>query len=207
MSRHHRKLQDPAKPGRKAQEREARIQAARQRDRLPKFIALASILVDKWRKNEALQDDIASMPANERRYYKMQLAKIDKTIGRVVPLLFSERPRPGSSMMRDASDLLLYLLQAVCSAKSMPETCMHKDVHAVMTYIVYVALQESQWNMDAREEVRHLISCLGAFCNHAIPANSELIPALNEVFCLTRNRLHSGAELPHYEGVPEVEVA
>ena len=208
MSRHHRNAQAaPAKPGKKALKREARIQAARQRDRLPKFIALASILIDKWRRNEALQDDIASLPANERRFYRMQLAKIDKAIGKVVPMLFHERPRPGSPMMRDASDLLLYLLQAVCTAKSMPETCMHMDVHSVITYIVYTALQESQWNMDAPEDVRHLITCLGAFCNHTIKADSPLIPALNEVFCKTRNRLHSGAELPHYEGVPEVEVA
>lgn len=208
MSRRHRHAQPaPAKPGRKAQEREARIQAARQRDRLPKFIALASILIDKWRKNEALQDDIASLPANERRFYKMQLAKIDKQLVKVVKLLFTEKPRPGSPMMRDASDLLLYLLQSVCTAKAMPETCMHKDVHAVMTYLVYTALQEWQWNTDAKEEVRHLIICLGAFCNHAIGKDSPLIPALNEVFCLTRNRLHSGAQLPHYDGVPEVEVA
>lgn len=201
-------------PGKKAEKREARIQAARQRNRLPKFVALASILIDKWRKNEALQDDIASLPANERRYYKMQLAKVDKAIGKVVKLLFSERPRPGSSMMQDASGLLLGLLQSVCSAQKMPETCMHMDVHAVITYIIYTALREwqtTEWDKDgslaSSEEVRHLITWLGVFCDHIIPADSPLVPALNDVFCETRNLLHSGAPLPHYDGVPEVEVA
>lgn len=213
--RHNRKaVPMPARTGKKEQEREARIMAARQRCRLPKFVALASILIDKWRKNNALQDDIASLPANERRFYAMQLAKVDKQLAKVVKLLFTEKPRPGSPMMRDASDLLLCLLQAVCSAKKMPETCMHMDVHAVVTYLVYVALHEWQAmecddpdSMASRKEVQDMITQLRIFCDHAIKSDSALIPALNDVYCATRNTLHSGAPLPHYEGVPEVEVA
>ena len=205
MSRHHKFVRDINVPGKKAQEREARIQAARQRKRLPKFVALASILIDKWRKNDALQADIASLPANERRFYGMQLAKTDKAINGVVRLLFSEKPRPGSPMMQDASDLLLGLLRAVCEAKAMPEVCMHMDVHAVVTYLVYTALQEWQtMEQDQRPEIRHMLTQLRVLCDHAIPSNSPLIPALNDVFIQTRNTLHSGAPLPYYEGVPEV---
>ena len=214
MSKHERKQASPGRPGKKAQEREARIQAARQRARLPKFLALASILIDKWRRNDALIDDVAFLPANERRFYKMQLAKVDKAVARVVGMVFHEKPRPGSPMMQDASDLLLKLLQAVCTAKSMPETCMHMDVHAVMTYLVYTALREWQsmeWDntasMAASPEVRHMMTQLGVFCDHVIKADNPLIPALNEAFCSTRDILHSGAPLPHYDGVPEVEVA
>lgn len=214
MSKHRKFAKDINVPGKKAQEREARIQAARQRARLPKFLALASILIDKWRRNDALIDDVASLSANERRFYKMQLAKVDKAIARVVGMVFHEKPRPGSQMMQDASDLLLKLLQAVCTAKSMPETCMHMDVHAVMTYLVYTALREWQsmeWDNQeskaASPEVRYMITQLGIFCDHIIRADSPLIPALNEAFCLTRNVLHSGAPLPHYDGVQEVEVA
>ena len=205
MSRHHRHPQTPQAPGKKAAEREARIQAARQRNRLPKFVALASILIDKWRKTEALQDDIATLPPNERRFFKMQLAKCDKAIMTVVRLLFTEKPSPTSPLMRDASDLLLCLLRSVCEAKAMPEVCMHQDVHAVVTYLVYTALQEWQnMEQDPRPEIRHMITQLRILCDHAIPADSPLIPALNDVFILTRNTLHSGAPLPYYDGVPEV---
>lgn len=214
MGKKHRHAQTPQTQGKKATEREARIQAARQRNRLPKFVALASIVVNKWRTNEALQDDIATLPANERRFYKMQLAKVDKAIARVVTITFSEKPRPGSPMMQDASNLLLHILQTVCTVKSMPETCMHMDVHAVITYLIYTALREWQtmeWDNPeskaASPEVRRMITQLGIFCDHIIRADSPLVPALNEAFCVTRNTLHSGAPLPHYEGVPEVEVA
>ena len=59
--------------GKKAEEREARIKAARQRMRLHTFTALALLVCDKWRTNPALQEDIAELPANERRFLKMQV--------------------------------------------------------------------------------------------------------------------------------------
>lgn len=205
MSHNHRKLaKDINVLGKKAAEREARIQAARQRNRLPKFVALASILVDKWRKHEVLKEDLAALSVNERRFYAMQLAKCEKAISNVVRLVYTETPSPTSPLMRDASELLHGLLRSVCGSKAMPEVCMHMDVHAVVTYLVYVALHEWQtMEQDPRKEIRHMITQLRILCDHAIPADSPLIPALNEAFCETRNMLHSGAPLPHYD-LPEV---
>ena len=91
---------------------------------------------------------------------------------------------------------------------------MHMDVHAVVTYLVYVALQEWQTmeskdpdSMAARDEVGNMIKQLRIFCDYAIKADSHLIPALNEAFCITRDVLHNGASLPYYENVPEVVVS
>lgn len=217
MSRHHRKfVRDINVPGKKAQEREQRMQAARQRMRFHTFVALALLCFDKWRHNPDLQEDIAGFSPNERRYYKMQTAKCFKRIQCVIRYLHEKSAypkRPTNAFFEDASTRIQRVLFCVCDAPSMPETCRYTDVHAIVTYLVYVALHE--WGiMDTQngnaesfaftDEYESMMVALRQFCDHAIPADSPFVAPMNEAYRKTRDLLHSGAPVPHYENVPEV---
>jgi hypothetical protein len=203
--RHHNTTQEKPQVGKKALEREQRQQAARQKMRLHKFTALALLMLDKWQTNEALKEDIASLPANERRYIKMQVAKCRKATRTVIRMLHEQKkfPSPNNAFFLDAMSILNDLLHRICYAPSTPETCRHIDVHSVLTYLVYAALYE--WRLkesDGREkqkDINHMIGSLGALGNHLIPFDSPMAKTLNDVFWETRDTLHSGAALPQYK--------
>jgi len=220
MSRHRKFAKDINIPGKKAQEREARIQAARQRMRFHTFVALALLCMDKWIKNQELQEDIADLPANERRYYKMQIAKCHKRVQAVVRLLHDKAVWPTSptgTFWQDATTRNDTLLHCICfDTPSMPETCRYLDVHAILTYLIYVALHEWE-TMELRsdkedslarlETVDDMITAIQQFSDHIIPEDSQFITPLNDVYCYTRNYLHSGAPVPFYPGLPVRECA
>ena len=208
MSKHHRHTQPaPQRPGKKAAEREARIQAARQRMLFHKFVALALLCLDQWQKSADIQDDIAGLPTNERRFFTMQIAKCLKRVQDVVRILHNAETWPKSptgAFYQDASDQEHRLLHIICfDTPSMPKACRCMDVHAVITYLIYCCIND--WfamHMDSEiaqtAEFADMYLALKAFANHVIAADSPLIVPLNEVYWSTRESLHAGAPLPDY---------
>jgi hypothetical protein len=188
--------------GKKAEEREARIKAARQRMRLHTFTALALLVCDKWRTNPALQEDIAELPANERRFLKMQVAKCHKSVQAVVRMLHAQTqwPSQSSAFFQDASALMQMLLERVCNAERMPEYCTYIAVQSVVTYLVYAAIYELQAMVfDERAEVQAMLRDMGILGDHLIQNDSPYLDALNDVFWATRNTMHAGAPLPVWD--------
>ena len=215
MSRHRKFAKDINVPGKKAAERETRIRAAQQRMRFHSFVAWALLVCDKWSSNPELQEDVSSLPVNERRYIKMQIAKCHKRVKEVVRLLQYKKAwptGPTNAFFQDASAKIRKVIDVICiDTPSMPEVCRYMDVHAILTYLVYVALHEWQ-TMELRsgnedsiaryDAVDDMITALQQFSDHIIPADSWLITPLNDVYCYTRNYLHSGAPVPFYESLP-----
>ena len=204
--RHHKKPQtQQPQSGKKAQEREHRQRQARQRVRLHTFTAMALMVLDKWNNNEYLRADIDGLPANERRFLKMQIAKCLK-VTRVVVRQLHDRQQwasPNSAFFQDASALFQDLLARICTAPATPELCRHMDIHSVMTYIIYAALYEWQYmetdEQQDTEEVQRMIASLGVLADHLITNDSPFLQTLNDVFWATRDHLHSGAILPLWD--------
>ena len=218
--RHHKKSQAAAfmpKPGGKKElERQCRERAAKQRLRLHKFCAVMLLLFDKWLHNEYILDDIEGLPANERRFIKMQRSKcLLRTQAAVRLLNEKEHYAPGgSAFFRDASNEAVALMKKVCDAPSMPETCRYMDVHAAVTYVMYAALRdwEAMEVMGGKEdslcrcpEVMDMISAIGIFCDHLVPLGSFLAQPINDVYWSTRDGLHAGAPLPDWFGTMKEE--
>lgn len=200
MSRHYHKpvAKDINVPGKKSKEREARIRAARQRKRLQMFIALISMILDGWHRQD-ISDDIDGLPPNERRFLRMQIAKCEKSVNAAIAVVYSKSPASDNAFCDDTKDVLKMLLHEVCSFRTMPEVCSYMDIHAVMSYLVYAALYEL-WRMeDQCQEVITLIRNLGVLCDHIIPNDSPLLLPMNGIFWTTRDRLHSGALLPVWD--------
>jgi hypothetical protein len=200
MSRRHKHIKPEPTIGKKAQERERRQRQAQQRMRLHTFSALALMVLTKWQDNAILLDDIKHLPANERRYIPMQVARCKRSVETVVRMLNRTDgwAAPNSAFFNDASDKIQTLLTSVCNV--LPETCRGIDIHSVMTYLIYAALYEWQaMVMDDRKEVQQMISALGAFADHLIKNDSPLLTPMNIVFWNTRSYLHSGALLPIWD--------
>lgn len=212
MSRHHHKTQSiqPKQNGKKEQERQRRIRQAKQRMRIHTFTALALLIFEKWEEVDLLQKGINSLSANERRFWKMSIAKCHKSIKKVVTLLHKDTPfpAPGSQFFIDAAKWEQDLLSMLIHAPSMPDMCMHIDVFAMLTYIIYAAMRE--WQVMERRmekpnslcdapEVCDMIRNIGIFGDHIIPVDSKFILPMNEVFWATRESLHAGAPLPIWD--------
>ena len=206
MSRHdHKKAPIIPGTGKKAQERQQRQQQGRQKMRLHMFTALALLVLDRWQTNEFLIDDIACLPANERRFLKMQIAKCKKATQAVIRMLHDEFPYPSrsSTFFQDASDMMQDLLSRICNHPMTPKICRYMDVHSVLTYLIYAALNDGQImetdGRQDRQEVCYMITILGVLSNHLIKNDSPMLQAMSAVFWDTRDMLHSGAALKEWD--------
>jgi hypothetical protein len=186
--------------GKKEQERQQRQQAARQRMRLHTFTALALMLLTKSQDNDIIREDMRTLPANERRYIPMQVARCKRSCEAVVRMLnrADQWPATSSAFFEDASDKVQTLLTAVCNV--LPLTCSGIDIHIVMTYLIYAALYEWQaMAQDERAEVQRMIADMHAFADHILQNDSPLLLPMNRVFWSMRDFLHSGAPLPVWD--------
>ena len=199
MSRHNRQTQHKQQQaGKKAQEREARILAARQRMRLHTFTAVLLDIFYQWRRNDKLKKDIICLTANERRYIAMQSAKIEKRLQAIVRMLGAEYPKNhGNAFFADASRKIQTVLAYVCQDSVSPVDATSYEIHCIMTYLFTAAVYEMNIaTPDDRQPVQDFIRDGMAFANHIIPNNSRLLEPLNKAYWATREFLHDGAKLP-----------
>lgn len=187
--------------GKKAEEREARIKAARQRMRLHAFVAVLLDIFYQWRNNGKLKAEIAKLPVNERRYIGMQTAKVEKRLKAVVRMLGADYPRSaGSAFFGDASAMVNHVLAHVCRDSVTPPDTNSLEVHSVMTYIFTAAVYEMDVVCpDDRPEVQAFLRDGMAFADHIIPNDSRMLMPLNDTYWATREYLHSGAPLPVWD--------
>lgn len=195
--------------GKKELERQQRQTAARQRMRFHTIVALTLMCCDKWRTNEALQEEIAIQPLNERKFLRMQAGKCHKRVQTVVQMLHHLQawPAPNSAFFEDASSLMIDLYKTACAVPSCPDDVSYIEMHAMMTYLCYAALRD--WSamqslgadpdsLCRRKEVQDMIRNVGIFSDHLIPLESPLVKPWNELYWQTRDRIHAGAPLPDW---------
>ena len=187
--------------GKKAALREARVQAARQRMRLHAFVAVLLDIFYQWRTNDKLKDEIAKLPANERRYIGMQTAKVEKRLKVIVRMLGADYPRSaGSALFADASAMVNLVLAHICRNSVTPLDTNCLEVQCVMTYIFTTAVYEMDVVCpDDRPEVQAFLRDGMAFADHIIPNDSRMLMPLNDTYWATREYLHSGAPLPVWD--------
>ena len=205
MSRRHHKQTKPqnqqAQVGKKAQEREQRIQAARQRMRLHTFTAALLDFFLQWRTNDKLKADINCLTVNERRYIAMQSAKVEKRLQAIVRMLGTEFPKsPSNAFFGDASRKINTVLAYVCQDSVTPADATSYEVHCIMTYLFTAAVYEMDIaTPDDRKPVQDFLRDGMAFANHIIPNSSRLLGPLNKAYWATREYLHDGAKLPDWK--------
>ena len=176
--------------GKKARKEAARREKAIRRMRLIQFVSLLAPVIFGWQMGVKGGGEVSGFPIpvvetsyKERRYILMQMGRVDKAHEDMMTALGAENFDPEKTRFyKHLDDKFQFLRRHI--ADVLPKTYSAKDALIVCTYIVYAALEA-----DDRPQLKHLISVLGTFANHILPAGSPLCGPMNAVYWATRDDL------------------
>lgn len=184
----------------KAQRNEERRQAAMIRMRLHTLVAILIPTMDGWiiglngggRKGN-MEYRAVELPEKERRYFRMQSAKINKARDAVVRLLGLKSFDIGQNFYITADAKLTKISESIL--RNIPEGSNHTDEMRVLLYIIYAALHDLRiLSDDKRPEVGKLCAAVGALANHLLPNESHLLLPMNKVYYETRDLIQENPE-------------
>lgn len=186
--------------GTKAKRNEERRQTALARMRLHTFIALLIPTMDGWivglngggRKGN-MEYRAVELPEKERRYFKMQSAKINKARDAVVHMLGLKSFDIGKNFYMTADFKLTKISESIL--RNIPEGANHTDEMRMLLYIIYAAFHDLRiLTDDRRPEVGKLCAAVGALANYLLPNDSPLLLPMNKVYYETRDILQESPE-------------
>lgn len=187
--------------GKKAEKEAARRERAIRRMRLQTFIALLIPVMAGWQigvkgggnDGYVYYNAVEVTPA-QKRYILMQAGRINKARDTLVrECMGLEAFDVGKAFYRTADEKLQHISELIVDA--LPDSQTHYDQMVILTYIVYCAFYDyAALESDTRPQLKHLISVLGAFSNHVLPAGSPLCAPFNSVYWATRDDLQANPD-------------
>lgn len=187
--------------GKKAEKEAKRRAQAIRRMRLQTFIALLIPVMAGWQigvkgggNDGWIHYNAVEVTPAQKRYILMQAGRINKARDALVrECMGLEAFDVGKSFYRTADDKFQHLAELIVDA--LPSSQTHYQQMVCLTYIIYCAFYDyAALEADDRPQLKHLISVLGTFANHVLPAGSPLCGPMNAVYWATRDDLQASPD-------------
>ena len=188
--------------GKKAEKEARRREMAIRRMRLQTFIALLIPVMQGWiiglkggGYDGYIRYNAIEAAPKEKKYILMQAGRINKARDTLVreAMGLEAFKAAGNAFFATADKKLMSIAEKIVS--SLPDTQTHYEQTAVLTYILYCAFYDyAALEADDRPQLKHLISVLGTFANHVLPAGSPLCAPFNRVYWATRDDLQANPD-------------